>query len=163
MLRSPLAITLSVVCVFVWVIRTGDAWVPPPLPANALGFQVSPQTSTLQSKIMGDLLGYHSSTRHRRFQSTIIFGFGGFGSPGDGGQKKKKETKLKPKQQWDRFIGLKKEKKIRVAVRMSDEDEWLEVGNIKSKDDKYTEFALTRQRALIAEVCSTECSGVLGM
>jgi len=84
--------------------------------------------------------------------------FAGFG----GGDKQKKEIKLKPKQQWDRFLGLKTEKKIRVAVRVAEDDtasaaddgddsEWLPVGNVKSKGNQYTDFALFRQRPLVAE------------
>jgi hypothetical protein len=82
---------------------------------------------------------------------------GGFG--GGGGTKKnntsssKKDLKLKPKQQWDRYTDLKREPKVRVAVRIIEEDnnEWLEVGRIKSKESKYTEMAVFRQRAIIAE------------
>ena len=76
----------------------------------------------------------------------------GFGS---GGSKKKKQVKIKPKQQWDRYSGdLKKEKPYRVAVKAEgkDSDEWLEVGNVKSKGGAYTKAAVARQRALIAEV-----------
>lgn len=76
----------------------------------------------------------------------------GFGS---GGPKKKKEIKLKPKQQWDRYEKeLKKQKQYRVAVKAEgkDSDEWLEVGNVRSKDGAYTKAAVARQRALIAEV-----------
>lgn len=76
----------------------------------------------------------------------------GFGS---GDPKKKKEIKLKPKQQWDRYTGdLKKQKPYRVAVKAEgkDSDEWLEVGNVKSIDGAYTKAAVARQRALIAEV-----------
>lgn len=82
-------------------------------------------------------------------QRVLKAGFGG-GSP-----KKKKEPKIKPKQQWDRYTGdLKKEKPFRVAVKAEgkDNDEWLEVGNVKSKGGEYTKAAVARQRALIAEV-----------
>mmetsp|Transcript_12230 Transcript_12230/g.34964 ORF Transcript_12230/g.34964 Transcript_12230/m.34964 type:complete len:220 (+) Transcript_12230:120-779(+) len=82
------------------------------------------------------------------------FGAGGMGKK-SGGKKKKKttETKLKPKQQWDRYSDFKREPKIQVAVRIKDEDsdEWLVVGRVKSKDNKYTEAAVFRQRAIIAE------------
>ena len=79
----------------------------------------------------------------------------GFGSGGDDPKKKKKEIKLKPKQQWDRYTGdLKKQKPYRVAVKAEgkNSDEWLEVGNVRSKDGAYTKAAVARQRALIAEV-----------
>lgn len=79
----------------------------------------------------------------------LTAGFGGDDS------KKKKEVKIKPKQQWDRYTELlKKEKPYRVAVKAEgkESDEWLEVGNVKSKDGEYTKAAVARQRALIAEV-----------
>mmetsp|Transcript_29298 Transcript_29298/g.61306 ORF Transcript_29298/g.61306 Transcript_29298/m.61306 type:complete len:218 (-) Transcript_29298:506-1159(-) len=85
-----------------------------------------------------------------RSHETVLFaGFGGSG----GDAKKKKETKLKPKQQWDRFLEMKNEQKFRVAVRVTDdeEEEWLEVGNVRSKGDKYTAAAVFRQRALVVE------------
>lgn len=79
----------------------------------------------------------------------------GFGSPskGSGGKKKKKEQKLKPKQQWDRYISLKKETMVRVAVQGEEDDnnDWLEVGRVKSKDNANTEIAVAKQRVIIAE------------
>lgn len=87
-------------------------------------------------------------------------GFGGGGGMGkkagkDSKKKKNanKETKLKPKQQWDRYSDFKRELKIQVGVRIKDgkSDEWLEVGRVKSKDGQYTEAAVFRQRAIIAE------------
>jgi len=86
-------------------------------------------------------------------------GFGGGGGMGkkSGGAKKKKgaekEKKLKPKQQWDRYSEFKREPKIAVGVRVKDDDsvEWMEVGRVKSKDSQYTEAAVFRQRAIIAE------------
>jgi hypothetical protein len=126
----------------------------------------------------------HPRTTWTTSQSQL-FG-GGFGGGGTGGSDKKSKksggggggsnsgssgsdvTKLKPKQQWDRYLDLKRETKIRVAVRCKteqkndddgdsvsssqSEEEWLEVGRVKSKDDKYTELAVVRQRAIIAEV-----------
>jgi hypothetical protein len=71
---------------------------------------------------------------------------------GFGGDSKSKEVKIKPKQQWDRYLDLKKEDKSPVAVRVIGEDEWLEVGSIKSKENSYTELSVARQRALIADV-----------
>jgi hypothetical protein len=73
---------------------------------------------------------------------------GGFGG---GGSKSKKEIKLKPKQQWDRYLDLKKEEQIYVAVRKVGDVEWLVAGKIKSKDNASTELAVARQRALIAD------------
>jgi hypothetical protein len=84
-----------------------------------------------------------------RQQRVLKAGFGGDSS------KKKKDVKIKPKQQWDRYTGdLKKEKPYRVAVKAEgrNSDEWLEVGNVKSKGGEYTKAAVARQRALIAEV-----------
>ena len=99
----------------------------------------------------------HTSTIDRTSQLNTVYHeerratalFAGFGASGG---KKKKEIKLKPKQQWDRFLDMKTEAKIRVAVRVSEDDEWLAVGSVRSKDDKLTEVAVFRQRALIAEV-----------
>ncbi|KAG7368017.1 hypothetical protein IV203_030760 [Nitzschia inconspicua] len=82
-----------------------------------------------------------------------LFG-GGFGGGDDKNTtKKKKEIKLKPKQQWDRYLSFKTEPKIRVAVRVVEDesDEWLEVGRVKTKEMQYTEMAVARQRAIIAE------------
>jgi hypothetical protein len=86
------------------------------------------------------------------FSRALILG-AGFG--GGDSKSNKKESKIKPKQQWDRYCGdLKKEKPYRVAVKVQskENEEWLEVGNVKSKDSEYTKAAVARQRALIAEV-----------
>jgi hypothetical protein len=95
------------------------------------------------------------SSRSR--SSSALYLAGGFGGGGAAADKKKKgastvSTALKPKQQWDRYSDLKKEDKIRVATRIVGEEGWLDVGRIKSKDNLYTEIAVARQRALIAEV-----------
>jgi hypothetical protein len=84
--------------------------------------------------------------------TTTSLAMAGFGA--DDKSKKKKETKLKPKQQWDRFSDLKKEEKIRVAVKAVDSDsgDWLEVGFVRSAENAYTDFAVARQRSLIIEV-----------
>ena len=87
---------------------------------------------------------------------TVLFG-GGFGG-GGGGKKKKSDkggpSKLKPKQQWDRYSDMKTESKIPVGIRIKDEpdEEWLEVGRVRSKEGAYTSVAVALQRALIAEV-----------
>mmetsp|Transcript_15494 Transcript_15494/g.26242 ORF Transcript_15494/g.26242 Transcript_15494/m.26242 type:complete len:223 (-) Transcript_15494:57-725(-) len=78
----------------------------------------------------------------------------GFGGGGD--DKKKKKTKLKPKQQWDRYCNMKKEKRVRVAVRVLGDGEetpgdWLEVGRVRSKDSAFTRMAVVRQKAIIAD------------
>jgi len=76
---------------------------------------------------------------------------GGFG--GSSGSSKSKETKLKPKQQWDRFLALKTQDKFRVAVKsLADDSEWLEVGSVKSTESAHTDYAVARQRSLIVDV-----------
>ena len=88
--------------------------------------------------------------------SVIVRHMAGFGA-GDSNKgnnssiKKKKELKLKPKQQWDRFIALKKETSVLVAVRVVGEEDWLEVGRIKCKDNANTAVALAKQRVIIVE------------
>lgn len=99
------------------------------------------------------------TTTPQKFASTDIFIRqrvlnAGFGSDGT---QKKKDQKLKPKQQWDRYTdSLKKENAVRVAVKavQKESKDWLEVGNVKSKGGEYTKAAVARQRALIAEVSS---------
>jgi hypothetical protein len=84
-------------------------------------------------------------------QSSPLMMMAGFGASSK--QSSKKEVKLKPKAQWDRYTLLKKEPIIRVAVRVVKEGEdWLEVGRVRSKDNQYTEIAIARQRAIIADV-----------
>jgi hypothetical protein len=86
----------------------------------------------------------------------------GFGAAPSNKDSKQKATKLKPRQQWDRYAELKDSEKIRVAVRVSgsadnvdvedvDAKKWLEVGSVKSKNNEYTEAAVIRHRLLIAE------------
>lgn len=87
-----------------------------------------------------------SVARRSTANPTILFA-GGFGGAGE---KQTKDVKLKPKQQWDRYTALKKERPVAVAVKVA--DEWLEVGSVKSKDSGMTDIAVARQRALIAEV-----------
>lgn len=90
---------------------------------------------------------------NRRGVDLVVVRAGGFGGGGDGKKKAKKLVKLKPKSQWDRFVGMKGASRIRVAVRTTnaEDSEWLQVGHIKSVDDAYTALAVARQRALIAE------------
>lgn len=80
----------------------------------------------------------------------VVVYMAGFASA-DGVNKKKKEMKLKPKQQWDRFTSLKKETSVLVAVRVVGQEEWLEVGRVKSKDNSNIEAAVAKQRVIIAE------------
>jgi len=84
--------------------------------------------------------------------TALSAGFGGGDKSADSSKKKKKkEAKLKPKQQWDRYIDFKKDTKVRVAVKPTAAEEWLEVGRVKSKNNQYTAIAVARQRAIIAE------------
>jgi hypothetical protein len=81
--------------------------------------------------------------------STLSLGMAGFG--GAPSNKQKKELKIKPKAQWDRYTDMKKVPMVRVAVRKTDTDDWLEVGRVRAKDKVTTEIAVARQRALIAD------------
>ena len=85
----------------------------------------------------------------------FLAGFGSSKSNGKGkakGKSKATDGKLKPKQQWDRYLDMKRSQKKAVAVRIEGTEEWIEVGKVKSNEDMYTELAVARQRALIAEV-----------
>jgi hypothetical protein len=83
----------------------------------------------------------------------------GFGAAPKKDDKKKSDTKLKPRQQWDRYTELSKTtESVKVAVRVVVDDsapdaeiEWFQVGTIRSKDNAYTEAAVVRQRLLISE------------
>lgn len=95
---------------------------------------------------------------HSPSSRLFLAGFGA--SSGGGGKKAKKSVapiKLRPKQQWDRYSELKREEKVQVAIRLTaDEGEctdWLEVGRVKSRENKFPELAVALQRAIIAEVC----------
>lgn len=96
---------------------------------------------------------------------------GGFGKSKAAGGKKKtassssstsgsnaESSKLKPKQQWDRYMELKGCPKIKVGIRATNKKgdgsaaDWLEVGHVKFQEDVGAQVAVARQRALIAEV-----------
>eukprot|EP00540_Astrosyne_radiata_P014883 CAMPEP_0116861618 /NCGR_PEP_ID=MMETSP0418-20121206/23137_1 /TAXON_ID=1158023 /ORGANISM="Astrosyne radiata, Strain 13vi08-1A" /LENGTH=202 /DNA_ID=CAMNT_0004496289 /DNA_START=687 /DNA_END=1295 /DNA_ORIENTATION=+ len=69
-----------------------------------------------------------------------------------------KAVKLKARKQWNRYLDMKEEKEIRVAVRKLNKDgtsdpdgEWLEVGRVKSKDNEFTAMAVARQKEIIAD------------
>mmetsp|Transcript_17723 Transcript_17723/g.25887 ORF Transcript_17723/g.25887 Transcript_17723/m.25887 type:complete len:229 (+) Transcript_17723:72-758(+) len=88
----------------------------------------------------------------------LMAGFGASSSKGKTSKKdngKKKASKLKPKKQWDRYTSddLKSADSIRVAVRVVERGpaKWFSSGEIKSKDNAYTEEAVIRHRALIAD------------
>jgi hypothetical protein len=116
--------------------------------------KISIRTFTSSRLFGGGFGGKTTST------TTSASGGGGSSSSGKGEDKKKKKegmVKLKPKQQWDRYLSFKNEPKIRVAVRLVDDenDEWLEVGRVRTTMDQLTELAVARQRAIIAEVSPT--------
>jgi hypothetical protein len=46
---------------------------------------------------------------------------------------------------------LKKETSVLVAVRVVGQEEWLEVGRVKSKDNSNIEAAVAKQRVIVAE------------
>ena len=87
----------------------------------------------------------------------LMAGFGASSSKGKSSKKDngKKSIKLKPKKQWDRYTSddLKSADSIRVAVRVVERGPatWFSSGEIKSKDNAYTEAAVIRHRALIAD------------
>jgi len=91
--------------------------------------------------------------RHATFASSSSRLFmSGFGAAKN--DKKKSDSKLKPKQQWDRYLDLKTAETFVVAVRVVSDppaDEWLQVGTVRTKDNAYTEAAVIRQRLLISE------------
>jgi len=81
-------------------------------------------------------------------------GFGGGAT--EKGKKGKKSggtalKSLKPKSQWDRYLSLKTATSFKVGVRKVDGDEWLDVGYARSDSNEFTEIAIARQRAIIAE------------
>lgn len=100
--------------------------------------------------------------QHRAFELVpLMAGFGasssskGTAAKKQDSGKKKALSKLKPKKQWDRYVsdGLKTADSVRVAVRVLERgpDKWFASGEIKSKDNAYTEAAVVRHRALIGE------------
>jgi hypothetical protein len=149
-----------------------------PMYPSSLSISVPTTTKTTPWLTTSELVTTTTTTRTCPFRSSSItrtslsrlFG-GGFGgktssSSGGGGgkgeeKKRSKEVavKLKPKQQWDRYLSFKNEPKIRVAVRVVGDDvvsdEWLEVGRVRTTMKHLTELAVARQRAIIAEVSNT--------
>ena len=81
----------------------------------------------------------------------------GFGASSKKAKKSVAPIKLRPKQQWDRYSELKREEKVQVAIRLTADEgqctDWLEVGRVKSRENKFPELAVALQRAIIAEVC----------
>lgn len=110
------------------------------------------------------------------FSSSSLGMVSGFGASNKKNNKKKggssnskKDIKLKPRQQWDRYVDLKASESVRVAVRIIDinidsseqeeeqQQQWIHVGAVKSKDNAYTEAAVIRHRVLIAEHARRIC------
>jgi len=100
-----------------------------------------------------DIHRYRSSITNDKRPSSSSSLYAGFGAKSSKNNKKStNEPKLKPKQQWDRYVELKNEPSVAVAVRLIDgTEEWLNVGSVKSQESNYTSQAVFRQRALIAE------------
>lgn len=112
--------------------------------------------SPLADRRLGSIGGQTRSTTSSSSFPLFAGGFGGGGKKSKGSSNKSasKPTKLKPKQQWDRYLDMKTETKIAVGVRMKedDSDDWFQVGHIRSKDGAHTTLSVAIQRALIAEV-----------
>lgn len=140
-----------------WIARASSATLTPPQTVSTTTTPFGVPTTTSSSRLYGGGFGGSGGGSAADKKSKKASAGGDSGNSGD--------AKLKPKQQWDRYLDLKKETKIRVAVRCKttttdegeEEEEWLEVGRVKSKEDKYTELAVVRQRAIIAEVRGAVC------
>mmetsp|Transcript_49131 Transcript_49131/g.56645 ORF Transcript_49131/g.56645 Transcript_49131/m.56645 type:complete len:267 (+) Transcript_49131:117-917(+) len=127
-------------------------------------------TTTVHAFIVVPTIYSSSSTSCTRTQQSPLQ-MAGFGGDNNGmassssskkGKMKKGETsssKLKPRKQWDRFLSneLQTSDSICVAVRVqvnvneNKNNKWLSVGEIKSKDNMYTEASVIRHRVLIAD------------
>jgi hypothetical protein len=124
------------------------------------GFLTTPQRSVQRCAFRNADVSSISNTCTR----TSSLSMAGFGAAPSNKDSKQKATKLKPRQQWDRYTELKDSETVRVAVRVIgsaptadtdtdnvDANKWLEVGSVKSKNDEYTQAAVIRHRLLIAE------------
>ena len=117
----------------------------------ATAFTISSSSTSSVSKVGSSIHNVQSPT------SLSMAGFGGSGGSSSTKKKKKnvvKLPKLKAKSQWDRYNDMKQCKKITVGVRIvgeGEDEDWMEVGRVRSLNDEYTEVAVARQRALIAE------------
>jgi hypothetical protein len=110
---------------------------------------------------------FASTTTYSSSSLDMVSGFGASSNKknnkkkGGSSNNNKKDVKLKPRQQWDRYVDLKASDSVRVAVRIIDinidsseqqqQHQWIHVGAVKSKDNAYTEAAVIRHRVLIAE------------
>ena len=124
------------------------------------GFMTNPQSLVERRAFLNKDVSSSSNTCTRTFPLSMA----GFGAAPSNKDSKPKATKLKPKQQWDRYTEMKDSEKVRVAVSVIggavvadgdavdvDAKKWLEVGSVKSKNNEYTEAAVIRHRLLIAE------------
>lgn len=109
------------------------------------------------------------TTTYAFYEYSTALSMAGFGAASSSSTSKKQDKKgsgsskqlvpkLRPKSQWDRYLDMKQCKKITVGVRIRGDDEsssdnnnWMEVGRVRSESDEHLEVAVARQRALIAE------------
>jgi hypothetical protein len=139
-----------------------DAWMIDVLPTkqSSIHYQLS--------KIQQPLTSQQQSNHHQSITTLWMAGFGDSSSASSSSSNI--EVKLKPKQQWDRYVALKKEKSIKVGVKIilpsnsnddstddvtttsSSSNNWLEVGAVKCDPSIAIDVAVARQRALIVEV-----------
>ena len=107
-------------------------------------------------------MAFNTMIKTKSFSALEMAGFGGGGGMAKKGGKKNKNTKLKPKAQWDRFMKMKNVVGTRVGARVNNDGEeevgeWVEIGKIRSENGDLVEAAVAFQRALIAEVRSCQC------
>lgn len=157
-MRLSCRFTATLLLLFLVVVKQVEAWRHHHSAAAFAPPSLASTTSASTSR--------QRQQRSRSNNAIVILSAGGFG--GSGGKQTSKENKLKPKQQWDRYVEMKKATKVQVAARVmanndeeasSSSSEWLVVGSVKSTDNAYTKIAVARQRALIAEVSD---NGIFG-
>jgi hypothetical protein len=112
-----------------------------------------------------DVLSAPAYALRKSSTALSMAGFGGASSSSTSKKQDKKGSgsskqlvpKLRPKSQWDRYLDMKQCKKFTVGVRIKGDDEsssdnnWIEVGRVRSEGDGHLEVAVARQRELIAE------------
>mmetsp|Transcript_40365 Transcript_40365/g.49174 ORF Transcript_40365/g.49174 Transcript_40365/m.49174 type:complete len:234 (+) Transcript_40365:101-802(+) len=123
-------------------------------------------TSTLSSKppfLIPSLTNSKNTQPQQRVSQATTLRMAGFGGGSGSSKKSKKKGKttglkpLKPKAQWDRYRAFKTSVEVKVGVKKvggddgDGEEEWLNVGYVKSEGDEFRDVAVARQRALIAE------------
>jgi hypothetical protein len=140
-----------------WVTTTQHATLSPkvnarPSPTTASTSAVTPPRTIPRGLL---LLLFAGTPRGATGATSTTSGFGSSSA-------EKKEIKLKPKQQWDRYTTLKKEPSVKVAVKVvgvaavddtaASSSDWLDVGAVRTSPGTSIDIAVARQRALIAEV-----------